>query len=131
MRVFNLTDVSTPTLVGCGLVNTSIQVGGRSIPPGGNETVEKLSADDRRFVLCGAISIGEPPPAYRAAKAVRPAPAVPEPLVEVEVKVEEEEPAEEPDAEVDEGLASAETHDMMGAPPQSKKPSRRKKRGSR
>jgi hypothetical protein len=103
VRVFNLTDVPTPTLVGCGLVNTAVQVGGRSIPPGGSENVEKLSADDQRFLRCGAISIDEPPPAYRAARAVRPAPIVPDTLVEVEVKAEEEtteeETTEEPEPE--------------------------------
>lgn len=118
MRVFNLTDVPTPTLVGCGLVNTAVQVGGRSIPPGGSENVEKLSADDQRFLRCGAISVGEPPPAYRAARAVRPAPAVPDTLVEVEVKVEEEkveEVKEEPE----------DVHDGMASPP---RPARRGKR---
>lgn len=104
MRVFNLTDVPTPALAACGLVNASIMVGGCSIPPGGNDNVERLGADDRRFILCGAISIGEPPPAYRAAKAVRPTPTTPEPLVEIEVKVGEE--TEEQEAEVPETEAS-------------------------
>jgi hypothetical protein len=72
VRVFNLTDVPTAALGSRGLVNTNIQVGDVTIAPGKSEEVPRLSSDEDHLLRCGALSVGEPPPAYRSAKATKP-----------------------------------------------------------
>jgi hypothetical protein len=67
VRVFNLTDVPTATLQERGLVNTSISIGGKVVPPGGQADVSRLTGADK-FISCGAIAVGEVPAAYLAAK---------------------------------------------------------------
>jgi len=71
MRVFNLTDVSTPTLVRYGLLNQQIVVHRRSVSPG--EYVEVEDTVDMRTRLehvltLGAVSIDQLPPAYAQAR---------------------------------------------------------------
>lgn len=67
MKVTNLTDKATPTLVQRGLSGVSIQVGDHSLRPG--ETIDvRLSAAERsaldRYVVCKALHVGEPPAGY-------------------------------------------------------------------
>ena len=68
MRVYNLTDVSTVALQARGLVGVTIRVGGCDVPPGGFWDVAKLTADERVYLLSGALCVGEPPAWYRARK---------------------------------------------------------------
>lgn len=71
MRVYNLTDVPTPTLERHGLVNQSIVVHRRIAAPG--EYVEVETSDSMRVRLShlltvGAVSIDQLPPAYLKAR---------------------------------------------------------------
>lgn len=68
-RVHNLTDVSTPALVGAGLVNVSIKIGGSLIPPGESAELVRVPAEASRYQRVDAIFVGtNPPPKYLAAK---------------------------------------------------------------
>ena len=136
MRVYNLTDVSTPALSARGLVGAKLRAGGVEVLPGGHADVPSLSADEQIFLLCGALAVGEPPAWYRAKKAVVPTPHEPtaevpssSPLVELSVEVGDEPQAErtaEPAAP--EAEAVSEETDLA---PEPKKPARKRKRGSR
>lgn len=88
MRVHNLTDVSTPALVGAGLVNVSIKLGSTTIAPGQSADMKLLPADIARYRKVDAIFVGPTPPArYLNAKAAQQKPAERKQLV-VESKVE-------------------------------------------
>jgi hypothetical protein len=71
MRVFNLTDVSTPTLRANGLVNTSITIGGVTIAPGKDGLVRHVAPADQRLFYLGAVSHTQPLP-YLRARAAKP-----------------------------------------------------------
>lgn len=68
MRVFNLTDVTTPVLVSRGLVNAPVRVGGKVIPPGGSSEVSNLSGANA-FISLGALAVNECPAEYLKKKA--------------------------------------------------------------
>lgn len=71
MRVFNLTDVSTPTLVRHGLVNQQIVAHRRLVLPGEYVEVEDNSSMRARLahlLTLGAVSVDQLPPAYLLAK---------------------------------------------------------------
>jgi hypothetical protein len=82
MKVFNLTDVPTPTLESYSMLNQTIAVGAQLALPG--EFVE-IAADDEsavrtsleHFLSIGAVAFDTVPDAY---KEVRPAPASPLPV---------------------------------------------------
>lgn len=67
MRVFNLTDVSTPALEQYGLVGQHIAVSGRMVNPGEYADVEDTptSRDNLSHLLrVGAVAIDKLPPPY-------------------------------------------------------------------
>lgn len=71
VKVYNLTDVSTPSLVQQGLVSQHIVIGDRMCSPG--EYVEQVDSHVlrqqlRHLVSVGAISIGALPPPYQQAR---------------------------------------------------------------
>lgn len=70
MRVFNLTDVSTPALKAASLENVSITVGSESIAPGTSGEMKKYSSHLARLFQCGALAY-EQPSSYLRAKGLR------------------------------------------------------------
>ena len=71
-KVFNLTDVSTPTLVQYGLVGQTIVVGNRTCAPG--QFVDVPKTPDLLVVLehllrVGAVAVDQLPPPYQRARA--------------------------------------------------------------
>ena len=71
VKVYNLTDVSTPTLVQQKLLNSHIAVGTRMCNPGEfveQEDTPTLRSDCRFLVSVGALSIDALPPTYVAAR---------------------------------------------------------------
>lgn len=73
MKVYNLTDVPTPTLESYGMLNQSIAVGTELLLPGA--VVEVADADApgvraslEQFLSIGAVCIDTVPDAYRAAR---------------------------------------------------------------
>jgi hypothetical protein len=72
VKVFNLTDVSTPVLETRGLVNKGIVVGREIAEPGGYKEVIDSPRERKKlhfFLQIGAVSIDKPTPPYLAAKA--------------------------------------------------------------
>jgi hypothetical protein len=129
VRVYNLTDLVTPSVSAWGLENTTITVGGVPIPPGECADVPQLSGDDQVFLRRNAIAVGEPPSWYRIKKAAVPAPLAPEPAP----VVVEKPPAVSPDPptpEVEEHVHTAETM-MPGSDPPPEPPPKKKRRGKR
>jgi hypothetical protein len=100
MRVFNLTDVSTPALKRHGLEQQTIVVGTALLPPGGMEEIgdePHVRAGAQFLVDVGAIAFEQLPPAYMAGKAdvaVTSPPAPP--IVTAPEPTPEPEPAPEP-----------------------------------
>jgi hypothetical protein len=90
MRVFNLTDVTTPTLKRHGLEQQTIVVGTALLSPGGMEEIgdePHVRAGAQFLVDVGAIAFEQLPPAYMAGKAdvvvtAPPVVAAPEPTPE-------------------------------------------------
>lgn len=85
MKVFNLTDVSTPALVAQGLVGQQIVVGAQLLPPGGFAEVEDTHHRRQQLasmVALGALSIDKLPPAYIRAKSDMAPPPPPPPAPE-------------------------------------------------
>lgn len=71
-RVFNLTDVKTPTLEQYGLVSQHIAVGNRMCEPGQFVELEdtgEMRAHLAHLVKVGALSVNEVPPKYAVARA--------------------------------------------------------------
>jgi len=71
MRVYNLTDVPTPTLERHGLVNQSIVAHRRVVAPGEYvevETSESMKVRLSHLLTVGAVSIDQLPPAYLRAR---------------------------------------------------------------
>jgi hypothetical protein len=69
VRIYNLTDVKTPTLESASLVNVSIKVGAKIVEPGKYIELPALPATAGRLQRAGALYCGhEPPAAYKAAK---------------------------------------------------------------
>jgi len=140
VRVYNLTDVPTPALSARGLVGARLKVGSVEVLPGEYRDVPSLSANEQSFLLCGALSVGEPPAWYRAKKSVVPTPHEPTSEVSSSPPTELGPPASEGAEHVHTaetvspgaGLVSEETHEMMAAPPAPMKKSvKKRKRGSR
>lgn len=83
MKVFNLTDVETPSLKQHKLVEQTIAVGPHLLEPGKNCDVEPSRLDHIRaglqqLVTVGALAVGDQPPAaYVVAKAKAPKRATP------------------------------------------------------
>lgn len=74
MKVFNLTDVSTPTLQRLGWVNMVLVAGPALIEPGGEVEVGDtplIRRDIQCFTKQGALAVGSRPPAYLVAKSER------------------------------------------------------------
>lgn len=74
VKVFNLTDVSTPNLEQRKFVNQHIAIGGRMCEPG--QYIEQtdspqLREDCKHLVSIGALSIDTLPPPYRMARAAK------------------------------------------------------------
>lgn len=78
-KVYNLTDVSTPTLVQYGLVEQSIAVGGRMIAPGEYAECQNngghLMLILEHLLTVGAVSVDKVPPPYVKARAQKDAEA--------------------------------------------------------
>lgn len=71
MRVFNLTDIETPTLKQRGLVGQHFAVGTRMVAPG--EYIElpdtpSTRADLHYLLTVGAVCLDTPPPPYAVAR---------------------------------------------------------------
>jgi hypothetical protein len=71
MKVFNLTDVPTPTLAQYGMENHTISVAKQALAPGASIEVDaKEEAVERahleHFLARGASAIDEPPASYTA-----------------------------------------------------------------
>ena len=71
-KIYNLTDVSTPTLVQYGLVSQHIVIGDRVVAPG--EFVEQpysasLMVTLEHLLTVGAVSVDSLPPPYHRARA--------------------------------------------------------------
>lgn len=74
MKVFNLTDIETPTLKKLGWVGVPIAVGSSLIEPGGEAEVgdtDMVRRDIGCFTTPGALAVGARPPAYLVAQATR------------------------------------------------------------
>lgn len=116
MRVYNLTDVSTPVLVSRELVRAPVQVGGVMIQPGKFADIPN-PAGARDLLSIGAISVDQIPGWYLEEKAKIPSergasgpptspddpPPPEEPAVTVEEQEthEEQEPPEDPESPED------------------------------
>ena len=85
MRVYNITNVVTPTLIQKGLVNVRITVGTSAIEPGGYADViesAKNKATISNFELMGALSRKKPVQVAKTQPVKQPRPFEPtEPLV--------------------------------------------------
>ena len=71
MKVYNLTDVSTPVLEQRGLVNQHVAVAGRMVSPGEYVEVEDTAharANVLQLVQVGALAIDKLPPPYVLAR---------------------------------------------------------------
>ena len=73
MKVFNLTDVETPSLKQRGLLGQSIAVGDKLLAPGGEadvdeETLTRVRPELQHMVGLGTLALGEPPAEYKVAK---------------------------------------------------------------
>ena len=73
MKVFNLTDVSTPLLIQRGFINHTFAVGPALLEPGecvdvAPEHIQHIRAGLQRLVEAGAIAMGQAPPGYVMAK---------------------------------------------------------------
>jgi hypothetical protein len=85
VKLFNLTDVSTKSLVQNKLVGHTFAVGAALIAPGDSADVPedlraRLLPEIQKLITLGAIAMNTLPPAYVAAKAGKPrAPLPPEP----------------------------------------------------
>ena len=95
MKVFNLTDVSTPLLERHGMLNQTIAVGTELINPGSSAEIGEephVILGAQHLVSIGALAFSQLPSSYVAAKApqapVAP-PAAPEPTLEEPKPVEE------------------------------------------
>lgn len=74
MKVFNLTDIETPTLKKLGMVGMWIAAGTALIPPGGEQEVgdtEMLRRDILCFTSSGALAVQVRPASYMVARAER------------------------------------------------------------
>lgn len=74
MKVFNLTDIETPTLKAKGWLGIQIVVGNANIGPGEEADVGDtafIRRDLLSFTPHGALSVGVRPPAYLLAQADR------------------------------------------------------------
>lgn len=71
VKVFNLTDISTPNLVQRKMLDHHIAIAGRMCEPGEFVEVEdslSLREDCKHLVAIGALSIGALPPPYMQAR---------------------------------------------------------------
>jgi hypothetical protein len=73
VKVYNLTDVETPTLKQYGLVRATVVVGAQSVAPGASVVVEpkhELAARHHleHLLSVGAVAIDEVPEKYVSAK---------------------------------------------------------------
>jgi len=76
MKIFNISDVSTSSLVKHGLVSQTFSIGGQLLKPGMYVIVDDskkkiIGAQVRHLLKFGAIAIDKPPASYK------PAPSVP------------------------------------------------------
>lgn len=101
MKIFNISDVVTPSLTKHGLFDQTFSIGGQMVKPGSSITVDDakkkvVGAQVRHLMKFGAIAVGKVPDTYKptaqAAPAATPSKSPPEKKAE-EKKAEPEKKA--------------------------------------
>jgi hypothetical protein len=76
MKIFNISDASTPSLVKHGLVNQTFSIGGQLVKPGMYITMDDskkkvVAAQLKHLLEFGAIALEKPPASYKPVPATK------------------------------------------------------------